>query len=149
LDGTPPTPIENVAMKQFMWVGKAMVLVIDDDPAVAASTKLLLKLDGYRVQAAASIEAAIAVNKTTGTWADLIVADYRLANGRSGIDAIRTLRTLAQRLIPAVLVTGDTFWEAPKALETLDGCEVLSKPFDPNKFLAVVSQLASAKPAVG
>lgn len=123
----------------------AMVLVIDDDPAVAASTEMLLKLEGYRVYVASSMEEAIASKEEAETWPDVIVSDYHLANGGSGIDVIGNVRTLAHRSIPAVLVTGDTSSEVSKALERVGGgCEVLSKPFVPNEFLEVVSQLAAA-----
>ena len=57
---------------------------------------------------------------------------------------IGNLRTLAQRSIPAVLVTGDTSSEVAKALERIGGCEVLSKPFVPNEFLVVVNRMLSA-----
>ena len=68
-----------------------------------------------------------------------------LSLGERRINVIGNLRTLAHRAIPAVLVTGDTSSEVSKALERVGGgCEVLSKPFVPNKFLEVVSQLAAA-----
>ena len=132
-----PTPQRN---------GKVSVLVIDDDPAVVASTKLLLKLEGYSVQVAASLSQALALKQSGDAWPDVIVADYRLANGSTGIDAIGDLRTLSRRSIPAVLVTGGASSELPQSLAKLGGCEMLSKPFVPNEFLKVVNQLASAQP---
>lgn len=140
-----PTPIRPKSPTLSRLGKAATVLVIDDEPAVAASTKMLLKLEGYRVEVAAGMEQAVARWKTADAWLDVIVADYHLADGNSGIDVIERLRTLSRRSVPAVLVTGDSLSDASIALANLDGCEVLSKPFVPSHFLKVVSQLASSE----
>jgi PAS domain S-box-containing protein len=127
---------------------KAMIMVIDDDEAVAGATKMLLKLDGYRVHVASSLEDALALKEDAEAWPDVIVSDYHLANGISGIDAIVHLRTLAQRFIPAVLVTGDTSSDVYNALEQVGNCEVLSKPFVPNEFLEVVNRLLATNVSI-
>jgi two-component system, sensor histidine kinase len=124
-------------------VGDAMVLIIDDDRAVARSTGMLLKLEGYRVTLASSMQEAIAVCAPAEAWPNVIVSDFHLSDGSSGIDTIGSLRTLSRRMIPAMLVTGDTSSDVSKALEELGDCEVLSKPFVPKKFLELVNILLS------
>lgn len=122
---------------------ESLVLVIDDDPAVAGATEMLLELEGHRVLVAASAEEAVSLAGHDNRWPDLIVADYHLGIGRSGIDAISDLRTLAARSIPAVLMTGDTSAEIASALHHLGDCAVLSKPFAPDDLLQVLAQLPS------
>jgi CheY-like chemotaxis protein len=58
---------------------------------------------------------------------DLIIADLRLADGRSGIDAIASLRDAVGSGTPAVIVSGDTS-AAAQAEARAAGILLLSKP---------------------
>ena len=58
---------------------------------------------------------------------DLIVADLRLADGQSGIDAIRRLRDELGVPVPAIIVSGDTGTSADREARTA-GLMLLPKP---------------------
>ena len=71
---------------------------------------------------------------------DLIISDYRLADGRTGIEAIERLRSAIRAPIPAFLISGDT---APERLReaSASGYYLLHKPVLPMTLRAIVSQL--------
>ena len=62
-----------------------------------------------------------------GRYPDLIVADYRLAGGALGTDAVARLRAELGQQIPAVLISGDASAEAFAAMRST-APDVLLKP---------------------
>src|SRR5262249_5581734 len=91
------------------------VAVIDDDPGVVAAMRALFSAWGATVAGGENAGAALSELKLlakNGSIAapkfDLVVADLRLANGRSGIDAVAELRQTLSSHAPALIVSGDT-----------------------------------------
>jgi len=87
------------------------VVVVDDDPAVVAAMQALFaSWDAIATGGPdASLALATLADDEGGDDAvDLIVADLRLADGNSGIDAIGTLRERLGVDTPAIVVSGDT-----------------------------------------
>jgi CheY-like chemotaxis protein len=82
-----------------------LVVVIDDDPLVLEATGGLLRSWGCRVVAAESCDQAIQELSEIGRRPDLIVCDYRLPQGPTGVDTIEILRNAFQ--IPALLISAD------------------------------------------
>src|SRR5690606_4200373 len=82
------------------------ILVIEDDPSVREMIKLRLDHEGYQTAVAGDVASAL---ELAGEPAppDLVIADYNLERGVSGLDAIARLRQLLQRDIPAIILTGD------------------------------------------
>jgi CheY-like chemotaxis protein len=75
-----------------------------------------------------------------GRAPDLILSDYRLRGGRTGIEAVYMLRESFGAAIPAALITGDT---APETILAIDACGLpqLHKPLKPAKLRAFLSHL--------
>jgi CheY-like chemotaxis protein len=120
------------------------ILLIEDDPLQAAALEGILVDAGHRVAVADRVAAAIASVSDT---LDLIVTDYRLPGGASGLEAIMTIRRIAGRTIPAVLLTGDT--QATIVAEAAAvGCQVLHKPCSPAAVLDAIARTAAASRAV-
>jgi CheY-like chemotaxis protein len=115
-----------------------LVVVVDDDPLVLEAMQGLLRGWGYRVVTASSDHTALAQLAESRQSADLIVCDYHLSEGRTGIEAIERLR--ASKPIPAFLISGDA---APDRLHEARarGYHVLHKPVDPKKLRALVSDV--------
>jgi two-component system, sensor histidine kinase len=76
----------------------------------------------------------------TGSRPDVILADYRLAGGQTGLQAIAAAREIAGA-VPAVIVTGDT---APQRIAEANaaGFPVLHKPLDGSALLDALCEAA-------
>jgi CheY-like chemotaxis protein len=79
---------------------------------------------------------------------DLIISDYHLSAGKTGVEAIERLRSTFNGPIPAILISGDT---DPKRLgEAHDsGHSLLRKPVDAMRLRAVLNQLLKKSEALG
>jgi signal transduction histidine kinase/CheY-like chemotaxis protein len=115
-----------------------LVAVIDDDQLVLDGMGGLLRSWGCRVVTSSSADAALAA--LAGDAPDLIISDYRLADGQTGIDVIGCLRGAFGSAVPAFLVSGDT---DPERLRNarVSGFHLLHKPVDPMTLRAMLSQL--------
>jgi signal transduction histidine kinase len=127
----------QVAIDQAM--GK-LVVVIDDDALVLDAMRGVLKNWGCRVVTAGSVAAALGCLAECERTPDLIISDYRLADGNNGIQAIEQLRKLLCAPVPAFLISGDT---APERLReaSASGFYLLHKPVLPIQLRATISQL--------
>lgn len=121
----------------------SLVLVIDDDPLVLEGMGGMLRGWGCRLLTAAGEEAALAAVAGAGRPPDLVVADYRLADGATGIRAIERLRRELGAAVPAFLISGDT---APEALRQAraHGLHLLHKPVPPMRLRAMLNRLLGA-----
>lgn len=79
------------------------VLVVEDDDGIAFLQTKSLSKAGYRVESADSESAAF--EKLSRGHIDLIILDYRLPAGRTGLDLFADLRAAGQ-LQPVIMVTG-------------------------------------------
>jgi signal transduction histidine kinase/CheY-like chemotaxis protein len=123
-----------------------LVVVIDDDPLVLDGMGGILRSWGCAVITADSEQAALASIQRTSRRPDLIISDYRLPSGKTGIEAIKVLNRESGGLIPAFLISGDT---APDRLRDASehGFHLLHKPVPPMRLRAMVNQLLRARPA--
>ncbi len=117
----------------------AWVVVVDDDPSVCAAVAALLAQWGHRALCFASAAQAIAGLERVEARPQLLIVDYRLMRGESGLDAVVALRqALGQALaLPAIVVTGDT---APERIREsyAAGHTLLHKPVDPSRLRTAV-----------
>lgn len=122
-------------MKTFRSASNAkLVVVIDDDPLVLEATGGLLRSWGCSVVTADSYNAAVARLSEIRRRPDLIVCDYRLSEGETGIDAIEALRCVFE--IPALLISGDL--SSPSSEDGFNSYHLLHKPVDAAKFRAAL-----------
>ena len=84
------------------------VVVVDDEPAVLEAMASLLTEWGFKVATADSGAMILGKLANASSRPDLILCDYRLRNGESGIEVIRDIRDEFNEEIPAALITGDT-----------------------------------------
>jgi signal transduction histidine kinase/CheY-like chemotaxis protein len=107
-----------------------LVLVIDDEMDVRLAMTTLLKDWGYAVAVSASAEEALGTLKQAP---DAIIADYRLRERRTGVEAIAAVQMHFGAAIPALLVTGDTSIERIRQAKD-SGFSFLHKPVAPAKL---------------
>ncbi len=98
--------------------GRGLVVIIDDEAIILLSLRTLLEEWGYEVVAAMSGAEALDLLHGIGRMPNLIIADYRLREGRTGVEAIRDIHGVCGVRIPAVVLTGDT---APERLTEIRG----------------------------
>ncbi len=121
-------------------ISRKLVVVMDNDARILEGMGGLLRNWGCRVVTAATSEAALTEVKRIGGGArpDLIISDYHLADGQSGITAIAKLRE-AHGAVPAFVTSGDT---APECLREAgeSGLHLLHKPVQPIMLRAMVNR---------
>lgn len=111
------------------------VMIIEDEPIIAMDLEALLDSLGHKVTGIARTEKEaieLAATKKPG----LVLADIQLADGSSGVDAVRNI--LKNISVPVIFITA-----FPERLLTGVNPEptfLLTKPFMPEMVKAVVSQ---------
>jgi CheY-like chemotaxis protein len=116
------------------------VVIVDDDEPTRAGMQGLLEDWGCLALTAGSAAEALSKLTEHDRPPEVIVCDYRLRAGDTGIEAIRLIRMAAACPVPAILVTGDT---APEVLRAANenGLAVLHKPVSPVKLRALLAHL--------
>ena len=112
-----------------------LVILIEDDVNVANAWGLLLEAEGYRVATAASALEAQALIKYTDETPALVISDFHLLDGSTGVEAVSAIREFYNASIPAYIVSGDTS-KVVKDARLLDNCTLMCKPIDTNRLLA-------------
>jgi two-component system, sensor histidine kinase len=137
---TPVSPKKGVVRETAL--GKARVLLVEDDPAVRDATRMLLKVEGYQVVAVTTLQEAVQAVRD-GAGIDLLVTDYHLSNGETGTQVIRALREALSAPLKAVLITGDTS-SAVRNLPVDTHLKMCSKPVKADELLTLLRALLAA-----
>lgn len=108
------------------------VLVVEDEPEIAASLRSLLEREGYTVEVAGSVAAARAA---LARPFDVMLLDWRLPDGE-GIDLLKELRKTSD--LPVLMVTARV-----DVIDRVLGLEIgaddyVTKPVEPRELLARV-----------
>ncbi|HYC05556.1 MAG TPA: ATP-binding protein [Azospirillaceae bacterium] len=115
------------------------VLLVEDDAVQLLGLRLTFESWGYRVDAAETAEAALALLERAGA-PDLLVSDYRLPGEMNGLRLVAAVRCLLGGALPAVIVTGDT--DPARLVEFAEaGCRLVHKPYDAAVLRRVAAEL--------
>ena len=101
--------------------GSGLVILIEDDVSVADAWGLLLEAEGYTVATAASATQASALIKHISEPPILLISDFHLLDGSTGVEAVSLIREFYGAEIPAFIVSGDTS-KVVKEARLLDNC---------------------------
>jgi two-component system alkaline phosphatase synthesis response regulator PhoP len=130
-------------------VAAPLVVIVEDDPAIAEGLSLNLKLQGYRTDVAGDAEAAVPL--VDSVRPDLVLLDISLPK-QSGIWVLETVRG-AGNLVPVIVLSArqDEF-DKVAALQ-LGADDYVTKPFALAELLARVAAVLrrarqSVRPAV-
>jgi signal transduction histidine kinase/CheY-like chemotaxis protein len=140
LSNNPMLVSETVSDDFTGALARGLVVVIDDELAIRQAMGSLLTSWGHDVIVVSSGDEALERLSTCTDRLDLIICDYRLRDGESGIDVIDRLRSEYNEIVPAILVTGDT---APDRLAEAQasGLILLHKPVPAGKLRAAIINL--------
>ncbi|MEQ9107829.1 MAG: hybrid sensor histidine kinase/response regulator [Limnobacter sp.] len=118
--------------------GKTVLLIDDDDLVRASVTEMLARWQCSTISAE-DAETALRILMARGKMPDAIVADYRLRNKSTGVQAIHALQAQLGN-IPAVILTGDT---APGRIQEArkSGFQILHKPLSGVQLRNTLSEL--------
>ncbi len=108
-------------------ISNAIFLVIDDNTDILQAMTTVLEGWGSKVICAADIQATQEIAKTYDGKIDAIIADYRLRENTTGVQAIDAFHRQVDYQAVAILITGDT---APERMREVSshGLPVLNKP---------------------
>lgn len=121
------------------------ILVIEDDRQSAQALRGLLDSWGCVVAVVEGLQGALTV-VAGGFVPDLVLSDFRLRAGESGMQTLHNLRTRLERPLPACLMSGDTDPELIQSCRDA-GLPLLHKPVRPAKLRTLIRRLARPQPA--
>jgi CheY-like chemotaxis protein len=130
--------VQTLVMKAMRTAPVAkLVVVIDDDPLVLEATGGLLRSWGCCVVAGKSCDEAVVrlAETEAGRRPDLIVCDYQLSRGLTGVEAIERLRSTFGK-IPALLISADA--SSPSCEVGSRSYQLLYKPVNAERFHAAL-----------
>ena len=145
--GSAPRPLTpppaGVATRLGPSLQDRRILVVEDEPAVREGLTVLLQAWGAWVDGFDDLDALTAWLSDPAHPAraapDLLIVDYRLPRGHTGIDALAALRShWPARTLPAIVVTGSSLGGHEDEAAQHD-FHLLIKPVPPNKLRAMVA----------
>jgi two-component system nitrogen regulation response regulator NtrX len=129
--GSAPPPAETGSLPTASNVPPKRILIVDDEPNIGLSLRLILEREGYQTDTCHSIAAAKAQ-----PVADLYLLDVRLPDG-NGIELVRWLR-LSDVESPALMISGHgSIADAVEAVRA-GAFDFLEKPLSRDKVLLSV-----------
>jgi CheY-like chemotaxis protein/DNA-directed RNA polymerase specialized sigma24 family protein len=123
------------AVREISSQPTTRVLIIEDEPIISLDLQSIVREMGHTVSAIATTRDE-AVSAARRTEPGLVLADIKLADGSSGIDAVRQI--LSEVQVPIVFITA-----YPERLLTGERPEptfLVTKPFVPETVRVAVSQ---------
>src|SRR5690606_13335147 len=130
------TPVDKTSLG--VTLDRRHIVVVEDEQAVMEGLEVLLKGWGATVSAFDSVDAVKTWAERTDALPDLLIVDYRLPSGQTGIDAIRILRERFGQALPAIMVTGSTMTGHEEDASRYN-FHLLLKPVVPTKLRAMIA----------
>ncbi len=152
--GKPPRPAAQRLPGKGpldITLGGRLIVVVEDEPAVRAGLEVLLRGWGADILAFDGVLACRAWAASAGATTPpphLMIVDYRLEDGLTGLQALTAMRDRFGTGIPAIVVTGSTMAGAELDAQQHD-FHLLIKPVVPNKLRAMIAFKLGVKPQVG
>lgn len=113
------------------------VLLIENDCLVKESLRLLLQENGADVDVATSWVELTNLLPTLERYPDIVITDYRLPDGYTAVDILKTLPDHLNNRPPCIILTGET----ALPFDLLDRAHILYKPVETPQLLQSIQQL--------
>ncbi len=143
-----PVRPEAVSESDSIWLQGKVLVAIDDDPAILDGIEFLLEYWGARVVCGGTVRDVLEALYGAQLRPDLVIADYRLTGGDTGLGAVESLRAIFGGTLPAVIITGDTSPTVTQAIED-SGCRVVHKPIDSSSLRRLIEEQLVTGPEPG
>ena len=112
------------------------VLVVDDDPKVIDSMRLILEND-YFVLAASSGEEALRL--ISENEVNLVFLDIHMSGGMDGLEVLKRVKDSGENILVVMLTATHAAKTAVEAMKR-GAFDYLTKPFDPDEILVVAGK---------
>jgi DNA-binding response OmpR family regulator len=120
------------------------ILLVDDDPEIIDSMRMVLENRGYRILVARDGNAGLAVAERENP--DLIVLDMMMPK-KSGFLVLEKLRSRPGGIIPTVMITANEGSRHRAYAEFLGVKDYIRKPFAMEKLVRTVDRILGEAPA--
>jgi CheY-like chemotaxis protein/DNA-directed RNA polymerase specialized sigma24 family protein len=135
LDPAEVVGLVDEAVQEIHQQTATTVLIIEDEPLIAMDLEQIVSSLGHCVLAIAPTRDS-AVEAARSQRPGLVLADIQLADGSSGIDAVRDI--LSSFEVPVIFITA--YPERLLMGRRLEPTFLITKPFGPEQVKAAVSQ---------
>jgi PAS domain S-box-containing protein len=132
--------------------GSRLVVIVDDDPLVLETLSTTLEESGLSVIAAADCADAVQSLASAGRAPDLVIADYRLRDGRVGAEVITAIRDTVASQVPSIILTGELAGQGGELDQPLRdaqrlGAALFRKPIRSAELLDAIRSMMAAPTA--
>ena len=120
-------------------IGRAKILVVDDEPATLELLSQILTAEGHEVQT--TEKATDALERIKSERYSLILLDIKLP-GMSGVELYQSIEKIAESLAKRILfITGDVMAADTKDFLSKTNAPHVAKPFDIEQLKQVVDRM--------
>lgn len=123
---------------------KLRILVVDDEPDILLGLNAVLRAQSHTVKTFDNPSQALK-HLTAGevTPYDLVITDYRMPGGLSGLDLAKRVKEYTRRKTKVFLMTGfdvSSLREFSEALTSEIADEIIQKPIPNEKLIAIIEK---------
>ena len=124
---------------------KLRILVVDDEPDILLGLNVLLRRQSHYVKTIDnSLEALNHLTSNNGaTSYDLVITDYRMPGGISGLDLAKWVKERTRRKTKVFLMTAFDMSSVPEFGEALESKiidELVQKPIPNDKLISIIEK---------
>jgi len=138
----PSEPTLSLRSAIGLTLDRRLIVIVEDDPAVLGGLEVLLKSWGADVLSfdtyVGAAEWAGAASARQLARPDLLIVDFRLESGHTGLEVIKAMREAFGSGLPAVIVTGSLMSNQEGEAHAHD-FHLLLKPVVPTKLRAMIA----------
>jgi two-component system CheB/CheR fusion protein len=135
-----PGPVAEPPVEMPATLRTGTILLVEDDPDIAQLLEQFLTGEGHRVTMEFDGRSALAHIEHAALKPDIILSDYNLPNGLSGLELAAAIRKVLHREVPAIILTGDISTETLQQV-TGEDCLYLGKPVQLAALAAAIQHL--------
>ena len=136
----PAAVHRSATRRPFGQFADPVLLVIDDQRSILDGMRAMLGGWGCSALVAASGEEALDLMAGLSRPPDLVIADYHLGAGTTGVTEICRIRRMLEKPVPGIIITANNTPEV-QALVQQHGLRLLRKPLNPAQLRALLTQL--------
>jgi two-component system, sensor histidine kinase len=129
--GAVQSPIRQINLS-------ARAVIVENDKSIAAGMITLLRQWGCEPKAVRNFSEAS--DLAGGPAPDIIIADYHLDSGETGLKSVRLLRNVFGESLPAIVLTADRTPDVAAAVAAAN-CELMLKPVKPAQMRSLIVHL--------